>query len=188
MSMTNNKTTKITFILLALICSASRANEDDAIISTYNIIKSIGGIKDERCITYTPSEIGHSLYLVSVKEKHDGAKCPGDKYAAPTIYNVLVGEENKVYIINEELFKENSCYNNTQYAEMQAREASVTAGGHSYLFAGPAQKCKVSGAFLIEGDRVNLIGEQDGFYKIEYESKRLNVIHAWMEKKNIQEN
>ena len=37
----NNSVTKIIFILLALICSTSRANEDDAIISTYNIIKSI---------------------------------------------------------------------------------------------------------------------------------------------------
>lgn len=122
-SMMKKKKTKIAFIFLALFCHVSIANEDDAILSTYNIIKSIGGIKDERCITYTPSEIGHSLYLVSVKEKHDGAKCPGDKYTAPTITTILVDEKNKVYTINEELFKENSCYNNTQYAEMQAREA-----------------------------------------------------------------
>jgi len=45
----------------------------------------------------------------------------------------------------------------------------------------------VNGAFLTKGDRVTLIGEQDEFYKIEYESKRLNIIHAWIEKKNIQE-
>lgn len=188
MSMTNNKTTKITFILLALICSGSRANEDDAIISTYNIIKSIGGIKDEHCITYTPNKKGQSLYSVSVKEKHDGIKCPGDKYTAPTIYNVLVDEKNKVYTINEELFKESSCYKSKQHTGMQRKDALVITDSHGYLFASPTPKCKLDGVFLIKGNRVVLLGEQNGFYNIEYESKRLGVIHAWIEKKNIQEN
>ena len=182
----NNSVTKIIFILLALICSTSRANEDDAIISTYNIIKSIGGIKDEHCITYTPNKEGQSLYSVSVKEKHDGVKCPGDKYTAPTIYNVLVDEENKVYTINEELFKESSCYKNKQHTGMQRRDALVITDSHGYLFASPTPKCKLDGVFLIKGNRVVLLGEQNGFYKIEYESKRLGVIHAWIEKKNIQ--
>ena len=184
---TNNNTTKIIFILLALICSISRANEDNAILSAYNIIKSIGGIKDEHCITYTTNKEDQALYSVSVKEKHDGVKCPGDKYTAPTIYNVLVDEKNKVYIINDELFKESSCYNNKQHTEMPTRDASVIADGHSYLFSSPTKKCKVDGVFLTKGNRVVLLGEQNGFYNIEYESKRLGVIHAWIEKKNILE-
>jgi len=57
--MMKKKKTKIAFIFLSLFCHVSIANEDDAISSTYNIIKSIGGIKDEHCITYTTSEEGN---------------------------------------------------------------------------------------------------------------------------------
>ena len=186
-SMMKKKKTKIAFIFLSLFCHVSIANEDDAILSTYNIIKSIGGIRDEHCITYTTSEEGQALYSVSVKERHDSVKCPGDKYTAPTIYQVLVDVKNKIYTINEELFKESSCHNNKKHVELPQKTASITSRGHSALFAGPIQRCKVNGAFLTKGDRVILIGEQDEFYKIEYESKRLNIIHAWIEKKNIQE-
>lgn len=172
------------FLMLIFFFSAVAASDDDnVILLAYNIVKSLGKIKDERCVTYSMDIIRKSLYYVSVRESHEKNICFGDGYTSPKMYDVLIDYEARLYFVNGYAFKNKRCYLDAESDGGKGVDAIIVSQ-RSPLFAGPADVCKINNLYLVKGDSVSVVGENNGFYHVIYESKRFGTFSAWIVKEN----